>query len=190
MIRDDCQRGLYCDQTTSTCFQEKTIDMSCSENRECIEFNCDIISQTCQAAPQRLHLIPIWLWCVITISIPTILVVIVIVLYQMHQRHRAIRLEEIDQFFSEQWQYRQAILGMHAAANQAMTRNNSIASSSHQQQYQAETSNTYPSEKIDHHQDQSYTSSLNSKGSPTSSYQYKESSLSPRIPHQRTPSSS
>lgn len=42
--------------------------------------------------------------------------VTVVGLYRVHISHRALRAEEIDRYFSEQWTYRQSILSMHAAA--------------------------------------------------------------------------
>lgn len=195
VTRDDCQDSLYCDESNNKlqCKPEKLLGSTCLENRECIDFNCNINMKLCEIAPQSVHRLPLWSWILIACFIIIGLIIIVLALYRLHLRHRLNRSEEIDQFFSEQWTYRHSILSMHAAAAMASTRNSHIS-----HQTQSETIHDKESGKgtyNDHHdqdshsQGQAWASSLDVKASPNASwYQASSHTLSPRLSHRRTPS--
>lgn len=174
--RDDCQKGLYCQETTSRCQKEKSIGSTCQENRECLDFYCN--NQTCQRAPETLRRIPIWAWILIGFIILTSLIIIVFSLYGIHLRHRANRSEELDQFFSQQWQYRNSILSMHAAAAMATTSKQSrLSDASSLLPHKEKRKDEYQDGKGD--SDQAWTSGLDLKTSPTSSLRHSSHSLRP-----------
>jgi len=195
VTRDDCQDGLYCDESNSHCNQERSIGSSCLENRECLDFNCNIESKLCELAPQSIRQLPTWSWGLIALSIPICLVIMVLALYRLHLRHRANRSEEIDQFFSEQWTYRHSILSMHAAAAMASSaRSSQIAIQGQDGGSGLQNQDEDDNERVSFHrdrsqdQDQAWASSLHFKGSPTSSLYQSSYTLSPRHVHRRTPS--
>jgi hypothetical protein len=193
VTRDDCQVGLYCDETTLQCTEEKTVGSSCVDNRECIDFNCNADLKICQVAPQSVHKVPAWSWGLIALLILIGLLSSVFSLHQLHLRHRVDRSEEIDQFFSEQWNYRNSILSMHSAAAMASSHRDSHLSFRSQSQREGQDGDNPFIERAtrekcqdDDDEDHSWTSSLDIKASPTSSLSHP--TASPRFVHRHTPS--
>ncbi|UZJ53835.1 hypothetical protein CBS101457_003155 [Exobasidium rhododendri] len=195
--RDDCQVGLYCNNEggTSSCRQEKQIGSSCVENRECVEFNCNVQSKICEIAPQSIRQIPPWSLGLVGIAIISGLVTIVFILYRIHLRHRSIRSDEIDQFFSEQWTYRHSILSMHAAAAMASDRSSHISyptrakvqeDEGEEETYFVVGEDKTEDDSNDQQHNHAWASSLHVQGSPSSSlYPPSSSTLSPRHVHHR-----
>lgn len=79
------------------------------------KYNCNQ-DGICDPAPEAPNKVPGWAFGLIGVAISLVLIAIVTILYKLHLNHRAIRSDEIDRYFSEQWTYRQSILAMHAAA--------------------------------------------------------------------------
>ncbi|PWN91001.1 hypothetical protein FA10DRAFT_286670 [Acaromyces ingoldii] len=122
VTRDDCQAGLYCaaEQTPPVCVRQRAVGDACARNRECLTFNCDKASQTCDrpATDAGLHLSPL---CFVLVGLAILLSLglTVWLLARMHASHRAARRDEVRRYFAEQWSFRESITELHAAKTQA-----------------------------------------------------------------------
>jgi hypothetical protein len=104
----------------------------------------------------------------------------------VHLNHRALRAEEIDQFFSQQWQYRHSILSMHAAAAKVSIPSTTTASSS------SALNRTNSQRSLDNHdqaKQSAWVSSLRIKKTPPTAHDgLHNDHVSPRLYRRRSPS--
>lgn len=121
LTRDSCvSPGLYCDDITQICIAQKSLGVTCAEDRECITNTCDDKSHQCANAPETPRAFPVWVYVVVGLAIIIVIVLICVALFFIHQRTRKRRQAKVDQYFQEQIAFRNSIISMHSAARSSM----------------------------------------------------------------------
>lgn len=113
--RGNCQVGLFCDSQQLTCMSMKAVGEVCDGDKECSSFNCQS-NGVCGQSADTPNQVGVWVYVLVGLGILGGMSGTLTLLFLIHRRQRDNEREKREQYWREQYAFRQNILQMRETA--------------------------------------------------------------------------
>ncbi|KAJ8481514.1 hypothetical protein ONZ45_g15292 [Pleurotus djamor] len=114
-LPDNCRIGLYCDTASSICQRWKTLGQTCTADKECESWNCQI-DGTCGISADVPRHLGTWVYIVVGIGIIGGMIGTLVGLFFLHRKQRDADREKRVQYWREQHAFHQNLMQMRETA--------------------------------------------------------------------------